>query len=514
MPFADVVIIGSGIAALSAAEKLCQTKNVIIITKKKLRNNNSNLAQGGVAVAIADDDHWQKHYTDTLIAGCFHNDETAVQLLVGTGPKEVQRLIQQGMQFDYDGNGKLSLGQEGAHRERRILHAGGDATGANLMDHLLKRVQDKVTFVEDEMVLDFIIQNGRCLGVITRDKEQVTKAYYAPHTILAAGGIGALYTYTSNDSTITGDGIAMMYRAGGILTDLEFVQFHPTMLYVNGRCCGLVSEAVRGEGAVLLNSKQEKFMERVHEQKDLAPRDVVARAIHEQILLEEKVYLDISMIPHFSERFPTISALCEENGIQIDSGLIPVMPGVHFHMGGVKTNLQGDTGIHGLYAVGEVACNGVHGANRLASNSLLEGLVFGSRVGEHILSQEVEGITESISGESTAGCSILLPQKEHIQDIMMKYVGIVRSEQQLLYAKQWLEQYMVQLDGFGTLPSDSLTSEQIVIVNMLTTAWLITSAALQRKESIGGHYRIDYPLRAEGRNRTELSKKTMILQLV
>jgi L-aspartate oxidase len=514
MPIADVVIIGSGIAALSVAEKLCQTKNVIIITKKNRRNNNSNLAQGGVAVAIADDDHWQKHYTDTLIAGCYHNDEEAVQLLVENGPKEIRRLIQKGMEFDREGNGELSLGQEGAHGERRILHAGGDATGANLLTHFLKRVQDKVTFVEQEMVVDFIVQNGCCFGVITRDAEQATKIYYAAHTVLAAGGIGSLYSFTSNDSTITGDGIAMMYRAGGTLTDLEFVQFHPTMLYVNGRCCGLVSEAVRGEGAILLNSKEERFMERVHEQKDLAPRDVVARAIHEQILQGENVYLDISMISNFSKRFPTISAFCELNGVRIADGRIPVVPGAHFHMGGVKTNLQGETGIQGLYAVGEAACNGVHGANRLASNSLLEGIVFGSKMGEYILSQPTQITTDVVLGESKKLPSIPLPEKEYIQEIMMKYVGIVRSEQHLLYAKQLLEQYMPHMEGFGTLYPDSLTNEQITIVNMLTTAWLITNAALQRKESIGGHYRTDYPARAEGRYRTEISKQAMLLQFV
>ncbi|WP_020059945.1 L-aspartate oxidase [Bacillus sp. 123MFChir2] len=493
MPNADVLIIGSGVAALRVAQTICHEKNVMIITKKTGRNNNTNLAQGGIAAVVSSSDHPDDHYEDTLTAGCHYNNTEAVRYLVEHGPREMQTLLDSGMRFDGDERG-LHLGKEGAHRKRRILHAGGDATGKNLLAHLAERVLPYVTVVEHVMVLDFIIENQTCHGVIARDSEGNVQKYDAQCVVLATGGIGGLYAFTSNDRTVTGDGLAMIYRAGGELVDLEFVQFHPTMLYVNDTCCGLVSEAVRGEGAILRNRKGERFMKNVHEQQDLAPRDVVARAIHEQMLAGETVRLDISSIANFEERFPTVSFLCEKSGVNVESKCIPVVPGAHFHMGGVKTNCNGETSINRLYAVGEVACNGVHGANRLASNSLLEGLVFGKRVGEHILENsrpQIVGNNEIVKGDLQ---QIQLPKKEEIQETMMKYVGIVRTEEGLLYAKQWLEQY-------GTynkmLPYETLTNEEITIINMLTVCQLLTKAALQRKESIGGHYRSDFPNRSD-----------------
>ncbi|WP_028402925.1 L-aspartate oxidase [Ectobacillus panaciterrae] len=511
MPNADVLIIGSGIAAFSVAEKLCQEKNVIIITKKTRWHNNSNMAQGGIAAAVASDDHWTNHYNDTLTAGCYYNNKEAVAYLVQQGPSEMQRLVQEGMQFDRDEIG-LSLGKEGAHGERRILHAGGDATGKNLLRHFVERIKKQVTIVEHEMVLNLIIQDGTCIGVVTRDNDNVTTAYYAPHTVLATGGIGALYSFSSNDTTITGDGLAMAYRAGADMADLEFVQFHPTMLYINGSCRGLVSEAVRGEGAVLKNTKGERFMEHIHEQGDLAPRDVVAREIHEQILQGEEVYLDISMIDRFSSRFPTISALCKQSGLSLERGRIPVVPGAHFHMGGIRTNLNGETTIRGLYAVGETACNGVHGANRLASNSLLEGIVFGGRLGSYLLQQNMR-VPKPIHHTAPVPMKpIVLPGKEEIQQMMMKCAGIVRTEEGLLEAKRWLEQYM-PFDGFGTLAHEALTNEQVMVFNMLTASWLITIAALKRRGSIGGHFRSDFPHLEENPRQTVFSKKQLILQM-
>ncbi|WP_242219976.1 L-aspartate oxidase [Bacillus cereus group sp. BfR-BA-01380] len=492
MPNADVLIIGSGVAALRVAQTICHEKNVMIITKKTGRHNNTNLAQGGIAAAVASSDHPDDHYEDTLTAGCHYNNTEAVRYLVEQGPKEMKTLLDNGMSFDGDERG-LHLGKEGAHRKRRILHAGGDATGKNLLAHLAEQVLPYVTVVEQEMVLDFIIENQTCHGVIARDREGNIQKYDAQCVVLATGGIGGVYAFTSNDRTVTGDGLAMVYRAGGELVDLEFVQFHPTMLYVNGACCGLVSEAVRGEGAILRNGKGERFMMNVHEQQDLAPRDVVARAIHEQMVVGEKVYLDISSIVNFEERFPTVSFLCKKSGVNVESKCIPVVPGAHFHMGGVKTNCNGETSINRLYAVGEVACNGVHGANRLASNSLLEGLVFGKRVGEHILANSRPRIVkgnEIVKGDLQ---QITLPKKEEIQEMMMKYVGIVRTEEGLLYAKQWLEQYGIYNK---MLPYETLTNEDITIINMLTVCQLLTKAALQRKESIGGHYRSDFPNRS------------------
>ncbi|MBO1579298.1 L-aspartate oxidase [Bacillus sp. XF8] len=491
MPSADVLIIGSGVAALSVAKEICHEKNVMIITKKSKRNNNTHLAQGGIAAAVATYDNANNHYEDTIAAGCGYNNEEAVQYLVEEGPKEIRKLITNGMKFDGSEKGP-HLGKEGAHRKRRILHAGGDATGKNLLEHLIKEVTPYVTVVEQEMVLDLIIENETCYGVVTRDSEGNIQRYYAEHTVLATGGIGGVYAFTSNDETITGDGLAIVYRAGGELVDLEFVQFHPTMLYVGGKCCGLVSEAVRGEGAVLLNEKGQHFMLDVHPQHDLAPRDIVARAIHEQLLAGESVYLDISSIQNFEERFPTVSALCKKNGIDVNQNRIPVVPGAHFHMGGVKTNCDGETSIAQLYAVGEVACNGVHGANRLASNSLLEGLVFGRRIGTHILDHLVQGKINSNEGIHENPVIPQLPTKREIQEYMIKYVGIVRTEKNLLYAQTWFDQYRVQS---MQLQYDALTNEEITIINMLTVCGLIVEAALQRKESIGGHYREDYPSR-------------------
>lgn len=491
MPSADVLIIGSGVAALSVAKEICHEKNVMIITKKSKRNNNTHLAQGGIAAAIATYDNANDHYEDTIAAGCGYNNEEVVRYLVEEGPKEIRKLIANGMKFDGDEKGP-HLGKEGAHRKRRILHAGGDATGKNLLEHLIQEVTPYVTVVEQEMVLDLMIENQTCFGVLTRDSEGNIQRYYAEHTVLATGGVGGVYAFTSNDETITGDGLAIVYRAGGELVDLEFIQFHPTMLYIDGCCCGLVSEAVRGEGAVLLNEKGQRFMLDVHPQHDLAPRDVVARAIHEQLLAGESVYLDISSIQNFEERFPTVSALCKKNGIDVKKNRIPVVPGAHFHMGGVKTNCDGETSIPHLYAVGEVACNGVHGANRLASNSLLEGLVFGRRIGTHILSHPVQGKGNKYERMDEVFTVPQLPTKKEIQVQMMKYVGIVRTETSLLCAKKWFEQYGVRNIQ---LQYGAFTNEDITIMNILTVCQLIIEAALQRKESIGGHYRGDYPSR-------------------
>ncbi|HDR4445108.1 MULTISPECIES: L-aspartate oxidase [Bacillus cereus group] len=496
MPSADVLIIGSGVAALRVAKEICHEKNVIIITKETKRNNNTHLAQGGIAAAVATYDNPNDHFEDTLVAGCHYNNEEVVRYLVEEGPKEINNLIENGMKFDGDETGP-HLGKEGAHRKRRILHAGGDATGKNLLEHLIQEVAPYVTVVEQEMVLDFIIEKDKCVGALTRNNKGELKRYNADYTVLASGGIGGLYAFTSNDETITGDGLAMVYRAGGELVDLEFIQFHPTMLYAGGRCSGLVSEAVRGEGAVLVNGKGQRFMMDIHSEQDLAPRDVVARAIHEQLLAGEKVYLNIEMIQNFEQRFPTVSSICKTNGVDINKKLIPVVPGTHFHMGGVKTNCDGETSIPNLYAVGEVACNGVHGANRLASNSLLEGLVFGKRIGRHILSRETKEKVNMLA-EKEAKFIVLnhLPTKEEIQKCMMKYVGIVRTEQSLSYAKRWLSKYGVRN---MILQHDVLTNEEITLINMLTVCELIVVSALQREESIGGHYRSDYPDRNIGK---------------
>lgn len=491
---ADVVIIGSGIAALVAADRLSHHKNVIVITKSKKENSNSSRAQGGVAAAISRNDHWSNHFSDTMVAGNFHNDEEAVETLVQKGPELLRALIEKGMAFDRDAKGQLVLGQEGAHGMRRILHAGGDATGKALVDFMLDRLRTnpKVKIVENMLVVDLLVKDNHCIGIKVKINSGMTETILSRDTILAAGGSGGLYSFTSNDQTVTGDGISLAYRAGANLVDLEFVQFHPTLLYVNGEVKGLISEAVRGEGAVLVTKDGNRLMRGVHPQEDLAPRDVVSREINRAVLNGEQIFLDISIIQEFKKRFPTITELCEENGIDLTLGKIPVVPGAHFHMGGVEVNQQGQTSVEHLYAIGEVACTGVHGANRLASNSLLEGIVFANELAEHLAFERYEDLEiPTISFEDKKGNVLHLPEVDEIKEIMMKYVGIVRDELSLQTAKEWLEQFLPTAEK--NFDPEALTHEQIGIYNMLQAAWLITTSALMREESRGGHYRSDFP---------------------
>lgn len=482
---ADVIIIGSGLAALMVAYHLCEHKNVIIFTKSNKETSNSWLAQGGVAAAIHRDDHWLFHYEDTLIAGCEHNDDEAVRILVQEGREAIQHFMNLGFSFDADEHGQLLFGREGAHRMKRILHAGGDATGKNMVSFLFEKLSNRVTFIEHDPVIDLLVYDGRCVGVQTKKG-----TYMADATVIATGGIGQLYTFTSNAQTATGDGIAMAYRAGAAVTDMEFVQFHPTMLYVDGKAVGLISEAVRGEGAILVTDDGRQVMDGVHPQKDLAPRDIVSRAIDREMKNGHLVFLDISAIPHFSSRFPTITSLCERYHIDWRKGLIPVVPGAHFLMGGIVVNVDGETTLPGLYAVGEAACTGVHGANRLASNSLLEALVFSRRAAHSILKKKEQLPGVNKYEETRENVCIPLPTKEQIQQTMTECVGIVRNYDQLLEAKQWFEQYSLFELIHCAPPYDD---EERTIVNMLIVGWLVTTSALQRRESRGAHYRSDEP---------------------
>lgn len=480
---ADVVIIGSGIAALMAAEEICQSKNVILFTKKKIFDSNSILAQGGIASVISDDDSWELHQQDTLEAGCYVNNQIAVEELVKNGTKSMEDLVSFGMKFDIDPNGKYHLGREGAHRKNRILHAGGDATGKHLVETVYNRIKDKITIIENEMAIDFMMKDNKCIGVYALTENGELKMYYAAATLLATGGIGSMYQFSSNNQSITGDGIAMAYRAGCEMADLEFVQFHPTMLYVNGECKGLVSEAVRGEGAFLVTKNGRRIMKGIHPFEDLAPRDVVSRAIYNEMKNGEEIYLCIRTIDNFEERFPTITSNLIKNGIDLMDGYIPVVPGAHFHMGGVKTNTNGETNIPGLFAVGEVACTGVHGANRLASNSLLEGIVFGKKVARFIANLPLL-LLEKNTIKYDIPRLRALPTKNEIRDMMMEYVGIVRTEERLTKAINYFTYY---LDS-NELEKRPMTIEELERYNMITTGKLVAEAALNRKESIGSHF--------------------------
>ena len=480
----EVLIIGCGVAALALAEKVMHQKETLILTKKTVHQTNSVLAQGGIAAAISEDDSWVSHLEDTMMAGCLLNNEEAVQVMVKNGAESVNEWIEKGFLFDQNRNGDFCLGKEAAHQKRRVLHAGGDRTGLHMTTVMREKVIAHVPIIEHATVIDLIIEAGHCYGAITRDEKGGLNYYYANYTVLATGGIGGLFLTTSNDKSITGDGLALAYRAGCEMKDLEFIQFHPTLLSINHQGCGLISEAVRGEGATLITETGKKIMENVHPLQDLAPRDIVAREIQSYLQKGELIYLDISEISNFQEKFPTISTLCTDYNLDIRTGKIPVAPGAHFHMGGVKVDLHGQTTIKNLFAVGEVSCLGIHGANRLASNSLLECLVFGGIVGEH-LAQKEKFIHPEIKIKTLETLILKLPPLAEVKGEISKKLGIIRTISDLTTMIRWLESY-----GIGSLNINSLqlNPKQLEIWNLMTIAWLIAKAARMRTKSIGAHY--------------------------
>jgi L-aspartate oxidase len=491
MTYDDVLIVGSGVAALQLAAFLNKHINVRVLTKSKVRNANSYLAQGGIAAAIGKQDHPAKHFMDTLKAGRFHNNEESVRKIVNEAPALIREIFAKGSVFDQDSKGEMLLGLEGAHSEKRIVHSGGDATGKNVVEYLISQLKENVKIEEDVFAYELIVKESRCIGVKTKKPDGEIHVFYGNNIILATGGCGQLYTYTSNAETVTGDGIAMAYLAGAQVEDMEFNQFHPTLLYINGETKGLVSEAVRGEGGILVTEDGTPIMEGVHPLKDLAPRHVVSQKIYEYISKGKSIYLDIHSIPNFTERFPSITEICKENGVDVSAGRIPVVPGSHFLMGGIKTDLIGRTSIDGLFAIGEASCTGLHGANRLASNSLLEGLYQGKKLSEWInqsrmkpLSSEPIKIRNKMNEKQAD-----LPEKSFIKNKMMEHVGIVRNKELLLEQKNWLAQFKVN----EIKELDEYSINDIERIFMVIVAELITESALKRTESRGGHYRSDYP---------------------
>ncbi|MGX6442899.1 L-aspartate oxidase [Neobacillus sp. K501] len=490
MPNNDVVIIGSGIAALQLATLLNKDLNVRIITKDKIRTANSYLAQGGIAAAIGAHDHPAKHIADTLVAGSFHNNQEAVEQMVGAAPELIKRISEQSAVFDQDANGQLQLGMEGAHSEKRIVHGGGDATGKNVIEFLIGNLGENVTIEEHVYAFELMLNaENQCIGVKAKAEDGTTRHYFGRQTIISTGGCGQLFTYTTNAQTVSGDGIAMAYLAGAEIVDMEFIQFHPTLLYLNGDTKGLISEAVRGEGAILVTADGTPIMEGIHPLKDLGPRHIVSQRIYEYLKKGKNVYLDISKIQNFEQRFPTITTICKENGVLLSEGKIPVAPGSHFLMGGIKTDLIGRTSIEGLFAIGEAACTGLHGANRLASNSLLEGLYQGNELANWINKSRKSPLNIEPVHRTNHLQKVILPDRHKIQDSMMERVGIVRNEVNLKKQKAWLSQYksveMTELEAYSW--------EDLTKIFMLITANLITEAALKRTESRGGHFRSDYP---------------------
>lgn len=483
----DFIVVGSGIAGLMTALSLAGFGQVTILTKAREEQSNSFRAQGGIAAAIGEDDSPELHRQDTLRTGADLCDPQSVDLLVQMGPQTIQLLTEWGTRFDREGD-RWALGREGSHSVSRILHVAGDSTGAGITSSLLQQAtrHPNIEMMTHTMVADLILHDGVCHGVVTADQENDPVMYLAKKgVVLATGGCGQVYRYTTNDLVSTGDGFAMAYRAGAALTDMEFVQFHPTALAVDQNPMFLVSEAVRGEGAFLINDMGEAFMERYHEWKDLAPRDVVSRTIYSEMQAGRRVFLDASVIgSRFKERFPKIYNQCQLYGIDPAQDLIPVTPAAHFIMGGIRTDLNGKTTIPRLFACGEVACTGVHGANRLASNSLLEGAVFAQRVASHLSSytDQTTEVPDVLAPSLCKNKQIEEDWKESIRQIMWDYAGIVRSSECLLTGISKIKKLTEEVpEGF------------IECYNMLTVAQIIMKAALWREESRGGHYRYDYP---------------------
>ncbi|MBP1907386.1 L-aspartate oxidase [Paenibacillus turicensis] len=493
----DVLVVGSGIAGLYAALEISSDKKVILATKHTLLESNTRYAQGGIAAVISKEDSASSHKEDTLNAGAGLCSLAAVDVLVHEGPERVQQLIEWGTLFDVE-QGELALTREGAHSFRRILHANGDATGYEIVRALSYQVLNhpNVTVWEDHFVIDLITQEGQCLGALIERPEGERVFVKAGATILCSGGSGQLYRYTTNPEIATSDGIAIAYRAGAVIRDMEFIQFHPTALCYPGAPRFLISEAVRGEGAVLRNTKGERFMYKYDNRLELAPRDIVARAIVQE--MEEThanmVYLDIThespeLIRH---RFPTIYATCIQYGLDMTTDWIPVAPAAHYMMGGVKSDINGQTNLSRLFACGEVSSTGVHGANRLASNSLSEAIVFGKRIANAIgelspLSNNMLHI--SIKNDRKAGVGFASERRLRLQRIMVRLAGLKRSEAGLLQARTKL---MKELEWFQY---ELHTREQWELANLLTSAQLVVEGALKREESRGGHYREDFPLR-------------------
>ena len=503
----DFLVIGSGSAGLRAAIEANKHGDVVLITKSVLKESNTRYAQGGIAVAMSEEDTIDAHVEDTLKAGVGLCDETAVQVMVEEGIQRVAELIEWGANFDRDGN-TLGFTMEAAHQRRRIIHR-GDATGQETTDVLVNQLnkQERIRIIEHAFAIDLMTQGETCCGAVVLicassrcdpSGDDQLHCIFAKATIIAAGGLGCIYQCTSNPDVATGDGYALAWRAGCEMIDMEFVQFHPTTLFLTGAPPFLISEAVRGEGGILLNIYGERFMTKYHIKEELAPRDVVSRSILNEMQLTNFpcVYLDITHLPSdfIQQRFPTIYHTCKHYGIDITTDLIPVRSGAHFMMGGIRTNLKAETNIRGLYACGEVACTGVHGANRLASNSLLECIVFGTRAGQAAVeyAQTVNPTDRAkIHSESTAEgrspTEAFDPEsvKETIRELMWNNVGIIREDTDL----------ETTLEALAALDCTECHNHiaEFEGQNMLDVAKLVTEAAMHRTESRGAHYRRDFP---------------------
>ena len=501
----DFLVLGSGIAALRAALALAGRGQVCILTKGEPAQGSTGWAQGGIAAAMGEDDSPDLHYEDTLAAGDGLCEHAAVRMLVEQGPAYVSELLQWGARFERTPDGRPRPTREAAHSVRRVLHA-DDATGREISRVLHEQVAavPGITLVDHAVVTDLLVRDGRCVGAAWCDARGRRHEVRAGATLLATGGAGQVFAQTTNPSVIAGDGMAMAFEAGAEVADLEFVQFHPTVLDVPGRPRFLLSEALRGEGARLVNAAGEAFMARYEDAAELAPRDRVARAIvREQQRTGAQVYLSLAHLGTTLDvpvRFPQIAEACREAGLDLARDPVPVSPAVHYVMGGVVTDLDGRTALPGLYAAGEVACTGVHGANRLASNSLLEGLVFGARAGA-VMGEWPRPREAWVSGRLNSCGPVATPSGEaRPDDLSVETVrqrawedlGLVRTGEGLRRAASWFGgAYGACLREAGT----SLAAAQLR--SLVTVAFLMSRAALRREESRGGHYRTDFPERRD-----------------
>ncbi len=494
----DVLIIGSGLAGLVTALFIDPQFSVAVVAKETLANSNSMLAQGGIAVELEGEAEGRlSHFNDTLKAGAYLNDPEAVRLLVDKGGIAIKKLMDLGVEFDRDAENQILFTKEGGHSRRRIVHAGGDASGYHTTKTLLDLVLERsnIELYEHTMALDLIVQNGVCRGATVLKADSEYFAVYAKKTILATGGIGSVYGSTTNDLSATGDGLGLAFRAGADIKNMEFVQFHPTAFFneeSKSRQRFLISEAVRGEGAKLLNVEKVRFMPKYNaELMELAPRDVVSQAIYREMYdtWTDHVYLDTThMDPKMLEkRFPTIFSTLKSHGIVMGIDLIPVSPCEHFSCGGVKTDLHGRTNVGNLYAVGECASTGVHGANRLASNSLLECMVFGLEAASDVNATVAAAPLVELKYPAPVPSYSYnyKPIRKKIGDYMDEHVGIVRNTDGLILTLQMVDTVIQNLKKYP-----NLTKNYYETLNLATTSKLITEQALARKESIGCHLRI------------------------
>jgi L-aspartate oxidase len=495
----DYIIVGSGIAGLYIALLAIERGSVLILTKGSIDDCNTKYAQGGIAVAMGKDDSPELHFQDTMAAGDGLCNAEAVRILTDEAADCIADLINSGVPFDTL-DGEITLTREAAHSVPRIMHAGGDATGEHIEVTLSRHVRSTPTkILENCLVSEILIQNGKITGVRSLDcRTGSVEKYHCQFLILATGGAGKLFKYTTNSDVVTGDGIALAFEAGAEISDIEFFQFHPTVLRLPGVAPFLISEAVRGEGGILRNVEGHRFMPDYVAEAELAPRDIVARSIVYEMKKthSDRVFLDATHLSSrlITTRFPHIYRFCQDHGLDITKGLIPVAPAAHYLMGGVKVNSWGETNIPGLFAVGETACTGVHGANRLASNSMLESVVFGKRVVQrtemtdpphHCEEQNEEVISHYLPSRE------VLPKVPHLnlpnlQSLMWDKVGIIRSDKSLKEAATILATWESLLPQTSDRPSYELN-------NLVLCARLVTEAALLRKESRGAHFRTDFP---------------------